>query len=305
MDEVLRYKKILEESESDEEILEVFRFLELLEVDRTLLSKTKIGIAVTRHKQHENSNVAKKSRRLLDKWRTAVATQTPSKSTTSQNGPKTSTPIAEEASSPINDSLATQSIFSDDKQAPSDPGGADYIGPKCGDMKRDKGREILYRAFMEGLPIEQLAEIDRDSASSLVGSIEQALWDHYIVQKNNSREYQGQLRSIKANFADKKNPDFNIRIYLGAITADIVATMASTDMASDAKKAERLKAKKESLEACQSDWDLRNLKRAEGQFPCGKCKTLNTTYFQMQTRSSDEPMTTYVNCLNCGNRWKF
>eukprot|EP00439_Symbiodinium_sp_Y106_P042252 s4841_g5.t1 len=30
-----------------------------------------------------------------------------------------------------------------------------------------------------------------------------------------------------------------------------------------------------------------------------------TTYFQMQTRSSDEPMTTFVTCLTCGNRWKF
>lgn len=68
--------------------------------------------------------------------------------------------------------------------------------------------------------------------------------------------------------------------------------MPSTEMASDAKKAERLKAKKDALEACQSDWDLRNVQRATGQFPCGKCKSGNTTYFQLQTRSSDEPMTT-------------
>jgi len=40
-------------------------------------------------------------------------------------------------------------------------------------------------------------------------------------------------------------------------------------------------------------------------FKCGKCKERNCTYFQMQTRSADEPMTTFVTCLNCGNRWKF
>ena len=36
-----------------------------------------------------------------------------------------------------------------------------------------------------------------------------------------------------------------------------------------------------------------------------KCKTMKTTYYEMQTRSADEPMTTFVSCLNCENRWKF
>ncbi len=44
---------------------------------------------------------------------------------------------------------------------------------------------------------------------------------------------------------------------------------------------------------------------ADGMFRCGKCKTYKTTYYQLQTRSADEPATTYVSCLNCGNRWKF
>jgi len=43
----------------------------------------------------------------------------------------------------------------------------------------------------------------------------------------------------------------------------------------------------------------------EGTFKCGKCKSMKTTYHQMQTRSADEPMTTYVLCSSCGNRWKF
>jgi transcription elongation factor S-II len=44
---------------------------------------------------------------------------------------------------------------------------------------------------------------------------------------------------------------------------------------------------------------------SDGLFKCGKCKTWKTTYYQLQTRSGDEPMCTYVTCLNCGNRWKF
>jgi transcription elongation factor S-II len=42
----------------------------------------------------------------------------------------------------------------------------------------------------------------------------------------------------------------------------------------------------------------------EGLFKCGKCKSAKTDYYQLQTRSADEPMTTYVTCRGCGNRWK-
>jgi transcription elongation factor S-II len=41
-----------------------------------------------------------------------------------------------------------------------------------------------------------------------------------------------------------------------------------------------------------------------GLFKCGKCKSIKTTYYQMQTRSADEPMTTYVTCKGCGHKWK-
>jgi DNA-directed RNA polymerase subunit M/transcription elongation factor TFIIS len=42
----------------------------------------------------------------------------------------------------------------------------------------------------------------------------------------------------------------------------------------------------------------------DGFFTCNKCKSKKTTYYQLQTRSADEPMTTYVSCLNCGKNWK-
>jgi DNA-directed RNA polymerase subunit M/transcription elongation factor TFIIS len=40
-------------------------------------------------------------------------------------------------------------------------------------------------------------------------------------------------------------------------------------------------------------------------YKCGRCKEKNCTYYQLQVRCSDEPMTTFINCLNCGNRWSF
>ena len=40
------------------------------------------------------------------------------------------------------------------------------------------------------------------------------------------------------------------------------------------------------------------------QFKCSKCKSRETCYYELQTRSADEPMTIFITCLNCGNRWK-
>ena len=42
----------------------------------------------------------------------------------------------------------------------------------------------------------------------------------------------------------------------------------------------------------------------DGMFKCNKCKSMKTVYYQMQTRSADEPMTTYVTCTNCNFKWK-
>jgi transcription elongation factor S-II len=47
-----------------------------------------------------------------------------------------------------------------------------------------------------------------------------------------------------------------------------------------------------------------NIAAATDTFTCRKCKNNKCTYYQMQTRSADEPMTTFVTCITCGNRWK-
>lgn len=40
------------------------------------------------------------------------------------------------------------------------------------------------------------------------------------------------------------------------------------------------------------------------QFKCGKCKKRECTFQELQLRSCDEPMTLFITCLNCGNRWR-
>jgi DNA-directed RNA polymerase subunit M/transcription elongation factor TFIIS len=39
-------------------------------------------------------------------------------------------------------------------------------------------------------------------------------------------------------------------------------------------------------------------------FKCRKCNSRETSYYELQTRSADEPMTQFITCLNCNNRWK-
>ena len=43
--------------------------------------------------------------------------------------------------------------------------------------------------------------------------------------------------------------------------------------------------------------------RATDRWQCNGCKQRKCTYYELQTRSADEPMTIFIQCLNCGKRW--
>jgi DNA-directed RNA polymerase subunit M/transcription elongation factor TFIIS len=47
-----------------------------------------------------------------------------------------------------------------------------------------------------------------------------------------------------------------------------------------------------------------NMSAATDSFTCRKCKGNQCTYYFQQVRSADEPMTCYISCILCGNRWK-
>ncbi|XP_018415135.1 PREDICTED: transcription elongation factor A protein 2 [Nanorana parkeri] len=120
--------------------------------------------------------------------------------------------------------------------------------------------------------------------------------------QNTDMKYKNRIRSRIANLKDSKNPDLRKNVLCGAITPEQIAIMTCEEMASNELKEMRKAMTKAAIQEHQmgktggTQTDL---------FSCGKCKKKNCTYTQVQTRSADEPMTTFVVCNECGNRWKF
>jgi DNA-directed RNA polymerase subunit M/transcription elongation factor TFIIS len=47
-----------------------------------------------------------------------------------------------------------------------------------------------------------------------------------------------------------------------------------------------------------------NIQASTNMYTCKKCKSTRCTYYEMQTRSADEPATIFVTCLDCGKHWR-
>jgi DNA-directed RNA polymerase subunit M/transcription elongation factor TFIIS len=47
-----------------------------------------------------------------------------------------------------------------------------------------------------------------------------------------------------------------------------------------------------------------NKAMATDMFKCGRCNKRETTFYELQTRSADEPMTKFITCVNCGHHWR-
>jgi DNA-directed RNA polymerase subunit M/transcription elongation factor TFIIS len=98
-------------------------------------------------------------------------------------------------------------------------------------------------------------------------------------------------------------PQLALRVWQGEVPARSIASLTPEQLWPDGPTARmqyKRKARELEMEKARADMD----EDYEGLFKCGKCKSNKTEYYQLQTRSADEPMTTYVTCRGCGNRWK-
>lgn len=164
-----------------------------------------------------------------------------------------------------------------------------------GDKMRDKVR---------GLLADSLKKDDEDFASKedidKVGyAIEAAMFKKF---EGTGSEYRTKYRELSFNFKDAKNGKLRSAVVERDIAPSRIVDMPSKELANDDLKKTR---KKVHEKMTRDAMPYQKQKASTDMFKCGKCHQRKCTYYQMQTRSADEPLTTFVTCVNCENRWRF
>uniref|UniRef100_A0A3B5AKL6 Transcription elongation factor A protein 2-like n=1 Tax=Stegastes partitus TaxID=144197 RepID=A0A3B5AKL6_9TELE len=157
---------------------------------------------------------------------------------------------------------------------------------------RTKCRELLVAALQTDNDHETIG-VDCEHLAAQI--------EEHILLCHRHMKYKTRLRSRISNLKDQKNPDLRRNVLCGNISPQRIASMTAEEMASAELKQMREALTKESIREHQ-------LSKVGGtetdMFICNKCHGKSCTYTQVQTRSADEPMTTFVLCNSCGNRWK-
>jgi len=109
--------------------------------------------------------------------------------------------------------------------------------------------------------------------------------------------YVDKMRAVLMNIA--RNESLRERLLSKAVQAHEVVFMTHQDI-----QPEKWNALIEAKRIRDESKYTPKLEANTDNFTCGKCKSKRCSYYQLQTRSADEPMTTFVTCIDCGNRWK-
>ncbi|XP_056365266.1 transcription elongation factor A protein 3 isoform X3 [Oenanthe melanoleuca] len=163
-----------------------------------------------------------------------------------------------------------------------------------GDLVRDKCVEMLAAALRMDDDYKEFSVNCEKMASEIEDHIFQEL-------RCTDMKYRNRVRSRISNLKDPKNPSLRRNVLCGAIEPGLIARMTAEEMASDELKRLRSAMTQEAIREHQM---AKTGGTVTDLFQCSKCKKKNCTYNQVQTRSADEPMTTFVLCNECGNRWK-
>jgi len=293
-EEVLKIKKkldkinarIKDDGHADlEKAVDLLKRLESMKMSLSILTKTRVGMTVNSlRKSTDDDKVVALSKVIIKAWKKLVPRESGGSSSSSSGGSK--------------DDRKDRRKSNDSNGSGGDRGDrGSGLAPDTHDQVRLSCRRLLSAALKGG---EEEIEGLSKSPEELAALIEDAIFRKQ--RQDTGMKYKNQVRSRVFNLKDKKNPGLRMNVLLGLIAPDKIATMTAEEMASDEMKNLRNAAAKEGMDAAR-------LAIKEGTktdlLKCGKCLKNNCTYNQLQTRSADEPMTTFVMCNECGHRWKF
>ncbi|KAI3627562.1 tfs1 [Malassezia furfur] len=268
VEETKKLNKQLSKAASDGKTEDVLALLkQLKQVVEPTEELIRIGVAVGKLRTHADARISDLAKELVKTWKAQVEKQR--RESSAKDKPKAE-PAAAAAAEPV---------------APAEaPAKSDKLVNIDFEVLNDKTRNACLKLLYSSL--ELAPDADAQVVYSVAMRIEQATLDtigHGAV----NGDYRAKIRSLSLNLKDKNNPELREQVLLGEITPEKLVVMRSEDMASSARKAERERLQEQ---------NLHNAKGAEAQeaetdaFQCGKCKQRKTRYYQMQTRSADEPM---------------
>lgn len=151
-------------------------------------------------------------------------------------------------------------------------------------------------------------DIENEKERQLIcGNIEKGIFNYTIeesTKKNVIKKwdndifvllYINRLRSIYTNL---KNPILVSKLKNGEIQGYELCSMTHQELDPEnwLKRIE-MKSKRDA-----SKFNV-NVEASTDVYICRRCKSRKCTYEAVQIRSSDEPMTIFVNCLTCGKNW--
>mmetsp|Transcript_35130 Transcript_35130/g.74125 ORF Transcript_35130/g.74125 Transcript_35130/m.74125 type:complete len:317 (-) Transcript_35130:128-1078(-) len=288
-----------------EKILDILQRLDNVEINLAILSETLIGASVSKLKSHDDANVSSTAKKLVKKWK-GVA-----KKSTSKPAAAATTNSAKKAAPTSGKMKQRTSIGSSSNSQKIDPE-AEWQGlPQLRINICKKFHTIFLQSkadlLSKGLNESAVEQLCLARAGEVESSID--AWSKGVKQT-----YTEKVRGLVFNL--KKNGRIREQVIMGQIPSDQLPKMTPEQLATEEKARERDATVKKLQDSRRLDWDQANEGKINDMcgikgdllkaslFTCGRCKSTKTTSTQKQTRSADEPMTVFVFCMNCGNRWK-
>ena len=129
---------------------------------------------------------------------------------------------------------------------------------------------------------------------------------NYMIDKNvvkfEKGVYTERLRTVLWNLTNKANPGLLERVLSRDISIKhLCQTMTHREMFAERYTQADAELQQE-FEHLHGIIELED--RPDGMLVCGKCKSKKTSYYELQTRSGDEPMTVFAQCFKCKNHWR-